>query len=161
MAFMATCGLISITFPDHKKSSNPINRLAMEVPVASQPEMRRLPGRDGSADPAKVDLVQPAPAVQALSLNGDSRNIGRAMNALKFGDAEWPALNALWTKESHWNPNARNPSSGACGIPQALPCSKIPNMSTEGQIAWGLSYIKSRYGTPGNAWRHETVYNWY
>lgn len=74
---------------------------------------------------------------------------------------EWDDLVSLWTRESGWNPYAYNPSSGACGIPQALPCSKIGDMSVIGQIKWGLEYIQGRYGDPASAWNHEINYGWY
>src|SRR5262249_27562945 len=62
---------------------------------------------------------------------------------------------------------ARNPTSGAYGIPQALPPSKMgaaanpPISSAVAQINWGLGYIKSRYGSPEAAWAHELAYHWY
>ena len=74
-----------------------------------------------------------------------------------FSQAQWPCLNQLWIGESDWRWWVANPSSGAYGIPQSLPASK---MATEGadwktnpvtQIRWGLKYIKSSYGTPCNA----------
>ena len=71
----------------------------------------------------------------------------------------------LWNKESGWNPNAVNRSSGACGIPQALPCSKIANSegdnSWQSQIRWGIKYINARYGNACNAWQHFQEKNWY
>jgi len=76
-------------------------------------------------------------------------------------------LNLLWTRESGWNPYARNPFSGAYGIPQALPGSKMasagPAWRTDArtQILWGMHYIKVRYYTPYGAWRHELIYGWY
>ena len=91
----------------------------------------------------------------------DIRGLGRAMNAAKFGDSQWPALNNLWSRESNWRPEAVNRRSGACGIPQALPCGKIPDMSPVGQIEWGLNYIAHRYGTPGNAWEFWQKHRWY
>lgn len=72
--------------------------------------------------------------------------------------AQWAALDRLWTGESSWNPTARNPSSGAYGIPQALPASKMASAgkdwrtNPETQVKWGLGYIKSVYGTPANAY---------
>ena len=81
--------------------------------------------------------------------------------------AYWPALLALWNRESGWNRFARNPSSGAYGIPQALPPSKMgpqanPPVSSAGaQIMWGLNYIAGRYGNPGAAWAHELQAGWY
>lgn len=92
---------------------------------------------------------------------GNAEAIAQAMTTERFGAAEWPAMRNVWMRESGFNPNARNPHSGACGIPQALPCGKIPDMSTTGQIEWGLSYIKSRYGTPGNAWVFWQSHHWY
>jgi len=83
-------------------------------------------------------------------------------SARGWSGSEWTALEKLWTGESNWNPTAQNPSSGAYGIPQALPYSKMPKaawpVSAGGhsdalsQIQWGLSYIQSRYGTPSNAY---------
>jgi len=78
--------------------------------------------------------------------------------------ANQAALRQLWQRESGWNPKALNKSSGAYGIPQALPATKIPGGTASTptqQIDWGLSYIKSRYGTPANAWTHEQVFGWY
>jgi len=67
---------------------------------------------------------------------------------------EWDALYQLWMRESGWNPRSANRSSGACGIPQAYPCSKITDKSTLGQILWGLNYIQRRYGSPSAAWAY-------
>lgn len=80
--------------------------------------------------------------------------------------ADKEALVKLWDRESGWNPNALNPSSGAFGIPQALPAGKIPggrNASPQAQIDWGLEYIMQRYGSPSKAWAFETSHtpNWY
>lgn len=84
-----------------------------------------------------------------------------------MGNSEFQCLNKLWTKESGWNHKAENPSSGAYGIPQALPGSKMASKGSdwstnyETQIDWGLSYISERYGTPCNAWGHSVSKNWY
>jgi hypothetical protein len=76
-----------------------------------------------------------------------------------WGTDQEQALVSLWNQESGWNPNAVNPSSGAAGIPQDI----TGNMhgGWQGQIQWGLSYIKQRYGTPAMAWAHEQANNWY
>ncbi|MFZ6990824.1 coiled-coil domain-containing protein [Curtobacterium sp. RRHDQ66] len=86
-----------------------------------------------------------------------------------WGDDQYGCLVSLWTQESGWRANALNSSSGAYGIPQALPASKLgaagadwrTNQNT--QINWGLAYIKSSYGTPCGAWNHEMSVNphWY
>jgi hypothetical protein len=76
-------------------------------------------------------------------------------------------LNWLWDRESGWNLYATNPSSGAYGIPQALPGYKMAsagrNWQTSAwvQIRWGLGYIRARYGSPRTAWDHELAYGWY
>jgi hypothetical protein len=83
--------------------------------------------------------------------------------------SEWTALDTLWTGESGWDNRAKNPSSGAYGIPQALPASKMgtlanpPLSSASAQIAWGLKYIKQVYGSPSNAlakWQSRSPH-WY
>jgi hypothetical protein len=76
-------------------------------------------------------------------------------------------LNWLWVRESGWNKYAYNPYSGAYGIPQALPGSKMasagPNWRSNAatQIRWGLRYIKARYGSPRRAWAHSQATGWY
>ena len=73
----------------------------------------------------------------------------------------------LWQKESGWNAKARNKRSGACGIPQAKPCSKMKKYGKDYktnckvQINWGLNYIKKRYKTPTSAWKHFKKKHWY
>jgi hypothetical protein len=87
--------------------------------------------------------------------------LGRAMMLATgwWGPDQWPYLQMLWTKESGWNASARNPSSGAAGIPQDI----TGNMhgGPRGQIGWGLNYIHGRYGSPQKAWAHEVASNWY
>jgi Transglycosylase SLT domain len=77
------------------------------------------------------------------------------------------SLPPLWVRESGWNPYAQNSSSGAYGIPQALPGSKMASAGSdwatnpETQIRWGLSYIRASYGSPCGAWSHSESYGWY
>ena len=84
-----------------------------------------------------------------------------------WSDADFQALVTLWNKESGWNPSAHNSSSGAHGIPQALPASKMATAGSDyltnykTQIEWGLSYIRNRYGTPTSAWNHSCRKGWY
>lgn len=84
-----------------------------------------------------------------------------------WSDYDWECLVKLWNRESSWNPNAVNKSSGACGIPQSLPCSKMKSFGSDyrtnykTQVKWGLNYIKNRYGTPSEAWGHSQRTGWY
>ena len=70
-------------------------------------------------------------------------------------------------KESGWNTSASNGSSGAYGIPQSLPGSKMASAGSDWQtnpatqIKWGLGYIQERYGSPCAAWGHSQATNWY
>lgn len=89
------------------------------------------------------------------------------LNKYGWTENDFNCLVKLWNKESGWNPNAHNSSSGAHGICQALPASK---MASEGadyytngktQIRWGLKYIKNRYGSPSKAWAHSQQKGWY
>ena len=74
------------------------------------------------------------------------------------GDEQWQCLQQLWMGESDWTWNAKNPSSGAYGIPQSLPAEKMAETGADWetnpvtQIRWGLNYIKLSYGTPCGAW---------
>jgi len=84
-----------------------------------------------------------------------------------YGPAQFQCLNLLWTRESQWNYRASNPSSGAFGIAQALPGSKMNVVGADWrtnpvtQIKWGLNYISERYGTPCGAWAHSQQTGWY
>jgi hypothetical protein len=84
-----------------------------------------------------------------------------------WDEGQYSCLVALWNRESHWNVYAHNPSSGAYGIPQALPGSKMASAGAdwatnpETQIRWGIGYIAARYATPCGAWEHSERENWY
>lgn len=100
--------------------------------------------------------------------SGTAQQIGKQLVAAHgWGSGQFGCLVNLWNKESHWNTHAGNPSSGAYGIPQALPGSKMASAGANWhddattQIKWGLGYISSRYGTPCAAWAHSQATNWY
>ena len=84
-----------------------------------------------------------------------------------MGDDQYNCLVSLWNRESGWNVHASNASSGAYGIPQALPGNKMASSgpdwqnNAETQINWGLGYISGRYGTPCGAWGHSQASGWY
>jgi resuscitation-promoting factor RpfB len=89
---------------------------------------------------------------------GTAKAIARELLAKRgWGDDQYSCLVTLWNHESGWRVHAANPS-GAYGIPQALPGSKMASAgpdwqnSAETQIKWGLGYIESRYDTPCGAW---------
>jgi hypothetical protein len=84
-----------------------------------------------------------------------------------WSQQQWSCLDALWTRESGWNTYASNGSSGAYGIPQALPGWKMSSFGSDWrtnpytQIRWGLWYIGASYGSPCNALAHSNSYGYY
>jgi resuscitation-promoting factor RpfB len=81
---------------------------------------------------------------------------------------QWNDWVSLWNQESGWNQYAVNRQSGAYGIPQALPPTKLPaagqasgGSSPSAQITWGIQYIAATYGSPSAAWDHEVANGWY
>jgi resuscitation-promoting factor RpfB len=81
--------------------------------------------------------------------------------------AEWACLDELWTRESGWRMVWNYQGSGAYGIPQALPASKMASAGADymtnpaTQIRWGLGYVRDTYGDPCTAWAHEQADGWY
>ncbi|RAY15839.1 lytic transglycosylase domain-containing protein [Actinomadura craniellae] len=118
---------------------------------------------------ARIRASASASAALARSNPSAAQNkaYGKRMNAYKGWSRCWPSLLTLWEHESNWNERAENPSSGAYGIPQALPGNKMATAgadwrtSSPTQIAWGLSYIKARYKDPCGAWSFWQRNNWY
>ncbi|MGW8567928.1 aggregation-promoting factor C-terminal-like domain-containing protein [Isoptericola sp. NPDC055881] len=107
-------------------------------------------------------------AATTTTFSGSTRSIGQQMAAARgWSGSEWTCLESLWTKESGWSASASNPSSGAYGIPQALPGSKMVSAGSDWQtnpatqIEWGLGYIADVYGTPCGAWGHSESVGWY
>jgi len=98
---------------------------------------------------------------------GSAQAIAQQMvSARGWGADQFNCLVSLWNKESGWRVNAYNPS-GAYGIPQSLPGSKMATAGADWQtnpatqITWGLNYISGVYGTPCGAWGHSVANNWY
>lgn len=121
-----------------------------------------------AAAAAQEAAQQAAALAQANSPDG-ARATARQMAADRFGwgDAQFSCLNSLWQKESSWNYRAYNAGSGATGIPQSLPGSKMATAGSDWQtvaatqISWGLDYIARAYGTPCGAWSHSQATDWY
>jgi len=101
------------------------------------------------------------------SYSGNQLIACQLLPSFGFSTSEMSALVPMWNNESSWNENAENPSSGAYGIPQALPGSKMATAGSDWQtnaatqIKWGLGYIKDRYGSPSSAWAFWQNNGWY
>ena len=116
-------------------------------------------------------IAAAAAAAQAayLASPAGAQATAHDMAATQFGwgDDQFGCLVSLWQRESGWNVGSYNADSGAGGIPQALPAEKMAIAGADWQtnpatqIAWGLGYIASSYGSPCAAWDHSESYNWY
>jgi hypothetical protein len=108
-------------------------------------------------------------SVEAARKPLGAKRFAKEMMATEYGwgEGQYKCLNRLWTKESNWNYQARNPRSGAHGIAQALPASKMEKVGTDWrtnpitQIQWGLLYVSERYNTPCAAWNKFRRSNFY
>ncbi|AYB70879.1 endolysin [Streptomyces phage Yaboi] len=126
-----------------------------------------------------VNSVSPSPSLSKIEIEpvAYSKSVAStktyAKNKLKkkfpkSWKKQWNCLNPLWKHESGWRYKAKNPYSGAYGIPQSLPGSKMRKAGKDWktnprtQVRWGLDhYIYKRYGTPCKAWSHFKKKNWY
>jgi hypothetical protein len=121
--------------------------------------VKKAPGGNGFTPHAFPPGSQPNP--------GSNKALGQKMAAARGWGGEWGCLEKLWDRESHWNERAMNRGSGAYGIPQALPGSKMASAggdwqsSAATQIEWGLGYIAARYKSPCGAWAHSQATGWY
>ncbi len=143
---------------------------------------RRLRGRNGrlTASAVAAGLVlaviagharTPAPAGGAQISASSSSNVAlgqRLAGGYGWGSGpQWTCLDELWTRESGWRMVCNYQGSGAYGIPQALPASKMASAGADymtnpaTQIRWGLGYIRSTYGDSCTAWAHEQADSWY
>lgn len=131
-----------------------------------------------------MNFIQLPIAQADTSANNRQQHVSRATTRITFGspaynkafaynymvskyrwsDKEFTCLVKLWNRESGWRVNAHNNSSGAHGIPQALPGKKMGKgwkTDPHVQIKWGLRYIQKRYDTPCGALGHSNRTGWY
>ena len=116
---------------------------------------------EATVSASAMSLVSSASASVELARTPDgAREVAKLLMDEKYGwgEKQYDCLDNLWTKESHWNYKASNKRSGAHGIPQALPATKMEVIGTDWrtnpvtQISWGLRYIDIRYDTPCKAY---------
>ena len=122
-----------------------------------------------TAEPTATPQATPTVAVQAAPVaSGSAQQIAEQMlSQYGWSSSQFSCLEPLWARESGWSVTAENPSSGAYGIPQAMPGSELASAGADWQtdaatqIRWGLIYIQGRYGSPCGAWAHEESDGWY
>ena len=155
-------GIKEITYKVKYQNDKEIERTKISEKVIKKPVDKIVEVRK------KVVTARGSGAIRATGTKAEYQAYAKARcKALGWSDYDFDCLVSLWNKESKWNPNAHNSSSGAHGIPQALPASKMASHGSDymtnykTQINWGLSYIKGRYGTPTKAWIHSCSKGWY
>lgn len=189
-AFTAAAAFVLVTVVD--PYSGATASPYFQVPGATVPgaTAERYDGQDAQsmlvsstvANAVTVDgytVVEPEPEPEPVVLpaNGASAAVPNPGSAQAYaygavatrgwGADQYNCLVSLWNKESGWRVNANNASSGAYGIPQSLPGSKMASAGADWQtnpatqIEWGLGYISGRYGTPCGAWGHSVDIGWY
>ncbi|TYL51252.1 lytic transglycosylase domain-containing protein [Agromyces mariniharenae] len=128
--------------------------------VEKKPEVKLAPASTSASSGWAPPAITPDPGSAQAYAAG-------AVAARGWPSTEFDCLVALWSKESGWRVNAYNASSGAYGIPQALPGSKMATAGADWetnaatQIEWGLGYIQGRYAAPCGAWAHSQDVGWY
>jgi hypothetical protein len=121
-------------------------------------ELAAQSNAQGGAGGAAGAAQEPSGSPQQIALN--------MLGQFGWPESQFGCLDALWNTESGWDVTAENPS-GAYGIPQALPGSKMASAGSDWQtnpatqIKWGLGYIASVYGSPCGAEAHEEADGYY
>ncbi len=164
--------LVTVPDPVPSDGSNPPDSPASPAPTASPAS----PGSPSSPTPTASGFVDfsgvasvNAKEIALVSLVSRQVELAKTPRGAKAvakvlvaQTYHWSAhqiscLNVLWDGESHWNFQSTNKYSGAHGIAQANPASKMESVASDWrtnpvtQIKWGLGYIHDRYGTPCNA----------
>ncbi len=153
---------VATAFAEHEaRAGSEVSRSATRPPSAAMQRMTKsqaLSTRRQTLRSAVTKTVAPPdPRTIAMSMLG---NYG-------WTSDQFSCLDDLWTSESNWNPYSQNVSSGAYGIPQALPAQKMASAGSDWrtnpatQIRWGLQYIRSSYGSPCAAWYFKAANSWY
>ena len=156
-----------VTIPN--ESSNLESAPDSDLPADTTPSLLELDGVK-NVDASTMALL--SLAIRQVELAREpqgAKQVAKALIAEKYqwDEEQYSCLNKLWTKESHWNYKARNKVSGAHGIAQALPATKMEVVGTDWrtnpvtQISWGLKYINERYDSPCKAWGKFKRSRWY
>ena len=182
-SFIATVSIVLVSIADTSTSSVALEATAPAKTVVASQEFTASAAHQVTAALATYDVTAPPPpppppveqpAARAGAPAAGTPDPGSAkaiaadlVSARGWGAEQYDCLVALWQKESNWNVFAYNASSGAYGIPQSLPGSKMATVGADWetnpttQITWGLNYIQGRYGDPCGAYASSQSRGWY
>ena len=162
-------GLKEITYKVKYQNEVEIEKTVLSEVVVKQPvnkivQVQKVTSRSATQRSAAASDIPAAVSGSVADYQAYARQ-----RCYDYGwtDYDFNCLVKLWNRESGWRVNAANRYSGAYGIPQALPASKMASAGPEyrtnymTQINWGLGYIKGRYGSPSSAWNHSQSKGWY
>jgi len=145
------------------------------ISIAAEQQRIKIKAAAAAKKKAREKAEEQAALKRALANRGyepgvtDPRDIAQQImkNKFGYGDDEYSCFNNIIIRESKWRIDATNPRSGAYGIPQALPGSKMASAGSDWrtnpatQIIWSLGYMKDRYGSPCAAWSFKRSRGWY
>lgn len=133
---------------------------ALDIDLGVAP-LEELPPPEPEPEP--VTQTASAPAVAAIPLYSGGGSPAEWMAAAGIPESDWGYVDYIATRESGWNPNATNASSGACGLIQAHPCSKVPGGGYDpvANLTWANGYANGRYGSWAQAYAFWTANHWW
>jgi hypothetical protein len=162
----------SVSIPNTTQAAITANEPIVEDPLDPNPDTPTLIELNSvkAVNANEMALVSIASRqIEIARVPDGARAVAKEIAQSKYGwgSFQFACLDKLWTKESNWRYKARNKTSGAHGIPQALPATKMESIGTDWrtnpvtQISWGLRYIEVRYETPCKAYKKFQRSNWY
>lgn len=139
--YLASLEAEKVSEPEPEPEPEPVVQLAEQQPAA----------------PAPQPAAPPAPSFGG----GGSPEVW--MSAAGIAPGDWGYVDFIASRESGWNPGATNPSSGACGLIQAYPCSKVPGNGYDpvDNLRWASGYASGRYGGWAQAYEFWTANHWW
>ena len=138
-----------------------------EIQAAIDEAAKKAEEEAKKAEEAQAAKAQPAASSGAIALGSPLYTGGGApsdwMAAAGIAQSDWGYVDYIVSRESGWNPNATNASSGACGLVQALPCSKVPGggYNPVANLQWATGYATGRYGSWAGAYAFWTANHWW
>ncbi|KAM9863879.1 transglycosylase SLT domain-containing protein [Leucobacter sp. BZR 635] len=132
-----------------------------DVPIEKLPDPKPKPKPTPEPQEATAAEAPASPAAPPRYEGGGS--LADWMTAAGIAESDWAYVDFIAQRESSGNPNAINPSSGACGLIQALPCSKVPGNGLDpiDNLTWANGYATDRYGSWAGAYAFWTANNWW
>lgn len=133
---------------------------ALEVERLPEPEPEPAPV---SVTTQKQQAAAPSPAPAPPPAYGGGGSPEAWMTAAGIAPGDWGYVDFIASRESGWNPNATNPTSGACGLIQAYPCSKVPGSGYNpvDNLSWANGYATARYGSWADAYSFWSANHWW